>query len=60
MNYQINLVKDDKLMASESISGTAERLKTVGARDAEKVISELATDMVNKLDVAAFFRQAGL
>ena len=41
-------------------SGDAERLKTLGSRDADKVISELVTEMVNRLDVVAFMRQAGL
>jgi len=60
MSYQLNLFKSGKLIASENTSGNAERLKTIGAREADKVISELVTDMINRLDVAAFFRQAGL
>ena len=60
MSYQLNLFKSGKLIASETTSGNAERLKTVGSREADKVISELVTDMINRLDVAAFFRQAGL
>ena len=60
MGYELNLYKNAKLVASESISGNAERVKTLGSRDADKVISELVTDMVNRLDVAAFLRQAGL
>lgn len=60
MGYQLNLYKNGKHVASESISGNAERLKTLGSREADKVISELVTDMVNRLDVAVFLRQAGL
>jgi len=59
MDYQLNLYKNAKLVATESISGNAERVKTLGSREADKVISELVTDMVNRLDVAAFLRQAG-
>ncbi len=60
MSYQLDLIKGDKLVASEKINGSAERLKTYGERDANKVISELVTDMINRLDVAAFLRNAGL
>ncbi|MBW2411113.1 MAG: hypothetical protein JRF72_15045 [Deltaproteobacteria bacterium] len=60
MSYQLNLTQNGKLIASEIITGDAERLKTYGARDANKLISELVTDMINRLDVAAFFRSAGI
>ena len=60
MGYQLKLFKNGKLMASEKTSGDAERLKTLGSRDADKVISELVTEMVNRLDIVAFMRQAGL
>ena len=59
MSYQTNLIREGKTTVSETITGRAERLKTIGGREAEKVISELLTDMVNRLDVAKLFRQAG-
>jgi hypothetical protein len=48
------------LTVSETITGNAQRLKTIGSGGAEKVISELVTDMANKLDIAELFRRAGL
>ena len=60
MGYQLKLFKNGKLITSEKTSGDAERLKTLGSRDADKVISELVTEMVNRLDLVAFMRQAGL
>lgn len=60
MSYQLDLTKSGKLLASDKIDGNAERLKTYGARDANIVISELVTDMINRLDVAAFFKNTGL
>lgn len=60
LSYQLDLTKNGKLVASEKIQGNAERLKTYGAKDANKVISELITDMINRLDIASFFRNAGL
>ena len=58
MNYQADLVKDGKVRAMETISGSAERLKLMAKSDAEKVLSELLTDMTNKLDLTKLFQQA--
>lgn len=58
MNYQAGLVKNRNLRAMESISGSAERMKVISESDAEKVLGELLTDMVNKLDLAKLFQQA--
>jgi hypothetical protein len=57
MSYQAGLSKDHTLRAKESVNGSAERLKVMGKTDAEKILGELVTDMVNKLDVAQLFRQ---
>lgn len=59
MSYQTILKENDDLAISESISGTAERVKVVGSRDAEKIISELISDTINKVDIAKLFQQAG-
>jgi hypothetical protein len=56
MGYQARLEDSGKLLASESINGSAERLKVIGKSDAEKIISELLTDMVNKLDLVKLFQ----
>ncbi|MCP4623845.1 MAG: hypothetical protein GY850_09975 [bacterium] len=58
MSYQANLLKDGRLLAMESVSGSAERLKITGKSDAEKLLGELMSDMVNKLEVAKLFQQA--
>ena len=58
MNYQADLIKNGSVRAMETISGSAERLKVMKKNDAEKVLSELLTDMANKLDLAALFQQA--
>ncbi len=59
MGYQASLLRDGRLVATESVNGSAERLKLTGKSDAEKVLSELITDMVNKLNVTTIFEQAG-
>ena len=57
MGYQARLEDSGKLLSSESINGSAERLKVIGKSDAEKLLSELLTDMVNKLDLVKLFQQ---
>ena len=52
MSYQAGLSKNKGIIAKESVSGSAERLKVMGKTDAEKILGELVTDMVNRLDVA--------
>jgi hypothetical protein len=59
MSYQTILKENGDLVISESISGTAERVKVVGSRDAEKIISELISDTINKVDITKLFQQAG-
>ena len=57
MSYQAALSKDNTTLAKETINGSAERLKVMGKSDAEKILGELVTDMVNKLDVARLYQQ---
>jgi uncharacterized lipoprotein YajG len=58
MNYQADLIKEGSVRAMETVNGSAERLKVMAKNDAEKVLSELLTDMANKLDLARLFQQA--
>jgi hypothetical protein len=57
MNYQANLLKNGNILAVEAVTGSAERLKVMGKSDAEKVLGELVTDMVNRLDMAKLLKQ---
>lgn len=57
MSYQADLSKNNGMIATESVSGSAERLKVMGKSDAEKILGELVSDMVNKLDVAKLFEK---
>jgi len=58
MGYEARLVKDGKICAKQMISGQAERLKIIGHAQADTVMGEIFTDIVNKLDVGKLFRQA--
>ena len=58
MNYQASLLDGGRLLSKESVSGEAERLKVRGKGDAEKILSELLSDTVNKLNLARLLQQA--
>lgn len=58
MEYEARLVKDKKILARQVITGQGERLKLIGRGQADVVISEIFTDMINKLNVARLFQQA--
>ena len=57
MSYRAGLSRHTGVLAEESVSGSAGRLKVMGKTDAEKILGELVTDMVNKLDVATLFQK---
>ena len=58
MNYRASLSDSGGLLSKESVSGEAERLKVTGKSDAEKILGELLSDMVNKLNLESLFQQA--
>ena len=60
ISYEVRLIKDNKLLARETISGNAERLKMLSQSDAEKVLGEIFTDVVNKVDFRKLLQQADL
>lgn len=49
--YTARAMSDTGFLFSESVNGTAERQKILGRKDAEKVLGEVLTDSVNKLDI---------
>jgi hypothetical protein len=59
-SYEARLVKEGNVLSSQIVSGEAERLELVGAEQAEVVIGELFTDVVNRLDMSRLFRESGL
>jgi uncharacterized lipoprotein YajG len=56
MNYRASLSDNGSLLSKESVSGEAERLKVRGRSDAEKILGELLSDMVNKLNLVRLFQ----
>ena len=59
ITYQANLLKDNRFVNGQTITGNAERLRVVGSKDAELVIGELITDAVNRLSLDELFQSAG-
>jgi len=60
ISYEANLTQDTQLVAREVVTGSAERLKVMGSGGAEKVIGEIFTEMINRLNIERLFQQAKL
>ncbi|PID40976.1 MAG: hypothetical protein CR984_00425 [Proteobacteria bacterium] len=60
VSYEVSLAQDTQMVAREFVSGSAERVRVVGSGGAEKVIGELFTDMINRLDIERLFAQGKL
>ncbi len=60
ISYEASLTQDTQLVAREVVSGSAERLKLMGSGGAEKVIGEIFTEMINRLNIERLFQQAKL
>jgi len=56
ITYQANLVRQNRFIAGETITGSAERLRVVGSKDAELIAGELITDVVNRLNLSELFK----
>jgi hypothetical protein len=60
ISYQATLTKPGHPAAIEQISGNAERLRVIGRKGADMVISEIFTDVVNGMDLEKLFQRANL
>jgi len=58
--YKAVTSKADRMLTNQNVSGSAERLKIVGTRDAEKLLGEIFSDMINKLDPEKLFTHPDL
>ena len=58
--YTAQLLRNATMASQQTINGSAERTFLMGKSDADKVVGELVSDTINKLDVALLFKQAGL
>jgi hypothetical protein len=60
MAYEARLVKNDKVLSRENITGEGARYNFSGRGAAETVLGEIFTDSVNRLDINKLFQRAGL
>jgi hypothetical protein len=56
MNYQANLIKQNRVVAGEKITGRAERLRVISGKNAEIILGELVSDVVNRLNLNEFLQ----
>ena len=60
LNYDAVLSVEDRPVAKESIHGSAERVQIMGIKGADKLFSEIFSDVVNRLDLQKLFKNARL
>ncbi|MEE9612502.1 MAG: hypothetical protein V3W19_14710 [Desulfatiglandales bacterium] len=60
IDYEAKLVKGEEDLGTQLISGKAERFKWVGRGQADVVMGDIFSDMINRLDVVRLFKQANL
>lgn len=60
LNYEARLIREGKTLSMQAVNGQGERLKTVGRGAAHKLMGEIFTDTVNRLDIYRLFKQADL
>jgi len=60
MAYEARLVQEGELRTKQMFTGKGERLKLYGRKEADTVVGETFTDMVNQLNVERLFQQGGL
>jgi hypothetical protein len=51
MNYQANLIKQNRIVAGQMITGSAERLRVISGKNAEIILGELVSDVANRLNL---------
>ena len=60
MAYEARLSKNGKVLARQIVSGEGERMKLMGRDQAETILGEVFTDLVNRVDLNRLFREAGM
>ncbi len=60
MSYEAELKKEGRMLTKQTFTGEAERFKLVGTKEADTVVGETYTELVNQLNVQRLFRQGGL
>ncbi|MCP3894140.1 MAG: hypothetical protein GY706_05855, partial [Bacteroides sp.] len=58
VSYETNLTRDGSLIAREIATGNAERIRIIGRKGADVVLSEIFTDIVNRVNIVHLFQKA--
>lgn len=58
VSFEGNLSVDNQLVARETVSGEAERVKIVGTKGADDNFSDIFTEITNRLNIGKLFSQA--
>jgi hypothetical protein len=57
ISYEASLTRDPQRVVRERVTGSAQRTQIMGRSGAEKVIGEIFTEMINRLDIEALFHK---
>ena len=60
MSYDARLKVDGRVVATQSVSSSAERFKLISKKGADMAIGDIFTDTINRLDLVGLFRNAHL
>jgi uncharacterized lipoprotein YajG len=60
VSFESNLFMDNQLVAKETVNGSAERPKILGRKGADDTLSDIFTDIINRLNIIKLFQQAKL
>ena len=60
ISYETKLTRDNKNIAREKVSGKAERHLSTGKGSGEKLIGEIFSESINKLDIEELFKTVGI
>jgi hypothetical protein len=60
VQYEAQLLKDNKILAREIMDGSGERMKIIGRTEADRVMTDTYTDTINQLHIEDLFRRGGV
>ncbi|MBW1866607.1 MAG: hypothetical protein JRE58_03285 [Deltaproteobacteria bacterium] len=60
ITYDALLIRDNQILAKQSVRGQAERAKITGSAQGQTVIGEIFTDVINRLDMNDLFLKTEL
>jgi len=58
--YDAELFIENQLVTRETLSGHAERVRIVGADNVDETMSDITTEIINRLDIVKFLQQGKL